>query len=81
MAFALVHADAMPKPRIADAVHRLAGAFEDDPECRLTVGEIEQLTGLEPSACHIVLDTLERAHFLRKSPDGQFIRHGSPKEQ
>jgi DNA-binding IclR family transcriptional regulator len=69
----------MSKARIAEAVHRLAGAFEDDPECRLSVAEIQQLTGLEPSACHIVLDTLEQAQFLQKSPDGQFVRHGSPK--
>jgi DNA-binding IclR family transcriptional regulator len=68
----------MRTPRIATAVHRLAWLFIEEPDRHVSVAEVEELTGLDPPACEIVLETLQKARFLTRAKDGRFSRTMPP---
>jgi hypothetical protein len=59
---------------IASAVHLLRGVYLEEPGVRLSARDASLLSGLEPSTCQIILEVLADAQFLRRSPDGQFVR-------
>jgi predicted transcriptional regulator of viral defense system len=68
----------MSTSRIATAVHRLAGLFVQEPDRHVSVAEVQQLTGLDPPACQIVLETLRDARFLKRVKDGRYTRATPP---
>ncbi|HYM25419.1 MAG TPA: hypothetical protein VEU08_19510 [Vicinamibacterales bacterium] len=59
---------------IADAVNRLKGAFLEIPGTKLKPAEAARLCGLETPVCGVILDALKDAGFLRRGPDGSFVR-------
>ena len=63
---------------IAAAVHLLREVYLEAPASRLSAGDASQLSGLEPSTCQIILEVLADARFLRRSPEGVFVRRADP---
>ena len=43
------------------------------PGLRLTGRQAQRLWSLDTATCDALLDTLERAHFLRRSPRGDYM--------
>lgn len=60
--------------RLAAAIERIKGIFQEVPGTRLNLIEAVQLSGLEPRTCRIVLEALADAGFLTLRPGGFFIR-------
>jgi len=56
----------------AQAVERLRGMFLDVPGTRLSVVDAARLSGVEPSLCRRVLETLMETYFLKRGQDGTF---------
>jgi DNA-binding IclR family transcriptional regulator len=56
----------------AKAVERLRGMFLDVPGTRLSIADAARLSGVEPSLCRRVLETLMDSYFLKRGPDGTF---------
>jgi uncharacterized protein YbjT (DUF2867 family) len=56
----------------AEAAERLRGMFLDVPGTRLSVADAARLSGVEPSLCRRVLETLMDTYFLKRGPDGTF---------
>ena len=63
-----------PGARVATAVQRLKGVFLEIPGTRLTVADASRLAGLDRPVCHLVLMALEDSHFLKRGPDGLYLR-------
>jgi hypothetical protein len=61
-------------PRLADAVQRLKGIFLEMPGTQLSMADATRLSGLERPMCRIILEALEDARFLKRLPDGMFMR-------
>jgi hypothetical protein len=59
--------------QVVQGVQRLKGVFLEMPGTRLTLLDAIRLSGLEQSVCEVVLDALERAHFLRRATDGCYL--------
>ena len=58
--------------RVADLVERVRGMFLEVPGTRLTVLQAARLSGVEPSVCRHILDTLTDSHVLKSGHDGTF---------
>ena len=63
---------------IAAAVHLLREVYLEAPASRLSACDASQISGLEPSTCQIILEVLADARFLRRSPEGVFVRRADP---
>ena len=61
-------------PRVVDAVQRLRGIFLEMPGTQLSMADATRLSGLDRPVCRVVLEALEDARFLKRGPDGIFIR-------
>jgi DNA-binding IclR family transcriptional regulator len=59
---------------VDQAVKRLKSMFIEDPGTRISLPEASRLSGVDESTCDLILKTLEDAHFLKRRPDGLFIR-------
>jgi len=60
---------------IEDAVlARMRGEFREMPGLKLTARQARRLWGLDAPICDTLLDDLVQAGFLRRTPDGCFVR-------
>jgi hypothetical protein len=57
-------------------VERVRGEFNEMPGMQLTEEQASRLWGLEPTACHGVVEFLVGAEFLRRTPSGRIARVG-----
>jgi len=57
-------------------VERVRGEFNEMPGMQLTEAQAARLWGLEPTACHGVVELLVGAAFLRRTPNGRIVRAG-----
>ena len=56
----------------------LREVYLEAPASRLSACDASQISGLEPSTCQIILEVLADARFLRRSPEGVFVRRADP---
>ena len=59
-----------------DALNRLKGMVVEVPGTEWTVADAAKLSGLEPTVCRAILETLERDGLLTRRADGVFVRGG-----
>jgi len=65
----------MPVSQVDDeALVRMRAEFIEMPGLRLTVRQAQRLMGLEPCACEQAIESLLAVKFLRRLPDGTFVR-------
>ena len=57
-----------------DALNRLKGMVVEVPGTEWTVADAAKLSGLEPTVCRAILETLERDGLLTRRADGVFVR-------
>jgi DNA-binding IclR family transcriptional regulator len=60
--------------RIADTVARLKNMFLEHPGTRISPMDVARLSGVDTLTCDLILQTLEKAGFLRRRADGRFTR-------
>ena len=53
---------------------RVQGEFLEMPGMRLTPEQVQRLSGIEPTMCDLVLQSLVDADFLYQTPDGAYAR-------
>lgn len=53
---------------------RVRGEYLEMPSLRLTPGQAQRLFGLDAMAAQSVIEALVDARFLRRRPDGTFVR-------
>ena len=60
---------------------RVRGEYLEMPGLRLTPAQAQRLWGLDAQAAQSVINALVDARFLRRTPDGAFVRadNGSPR--
>ena len=60
---------------------RVRGEYLEMPGLRLTPAQAQRLWGLDAQAAQAVINALVDARFLRRTPDGAFVRadNGSPR--
>ena len=56
------------------AFERIRGEYREMPGMRLTLAQVERLSGVEISVCRLVLDDLVHTHILSVRPDGTYTR-------
>ena len=63
-----------------DVLLRVRGEYLEMPGLRLTLAQAQRLWGLDTCACESALHELIDAKFLRRAPDGTFVRfdHDTP---
>lgn len=59
---------------IDDVVWRVRGEYLEMPGLRLTLSQVQRLSGLDMVTSTFVLTVLEETGFLRRMPDGTFVR-------
>jgi hypothetical protein len=57
-----------------ETLQRVQGEFREMPGLRLTPAQAGRLWGLDAISSQAVLDALVDARFLRRTPDGAFMR-------
>lgn len=57
-----------------DVLLRVRGEYLEMPGLRLTLAQAQRLWGLDGLASQSVLKALVDARFLRRAPDGTFVR-------
>jgi hypothetical protein len=57
-------------------VRRIRSEFLEMPGLQLTLPQASRLWGLEPRACHAVIDALVETDFLRWTQRGTIVRVG-----
>ena len=66
-------------PRVEEAVQKLKGVFLEIPNTQLSLVDASRLSGLERNTCRMILEALEDVRFLRRAPNGLFVRReGQP---
>jgi hypothetical protein len=65
-------------PRVEEAVQKLKGVFLEVPGTQLSLIDASRLSGLERNTCRMILEALEDVRFLRRAPNGLFVRRESP---
>ena len=66
-------------PRVEEAVQKLKGVFLEIPDTQLSLVDASRLSGLERNTCRMILEALEDVRFLRRAPNGLFVRReGQP---
>jgi hypothetical protein len=61
-------------PRVEEAVQKLKGVFLEIPGTQLSLIDASRLSGLERNTCRMILEALEDVRFLRRAPNGLFVR-------
>ncbi len=61
-------------PRVEEAVQKLKGVFLEIPGTQLSLVDASRLSGLERNTCRMILEALEDVRFLRRAPNGLFVR-------
>lgn len=61
-------------PDLAHWVAVIRGEYLEMPGLRLTKPQVQRLWGLDGATCDVVLDTLIRNRFLRRTGKDSFIR-------
>lgn len=56
---------------------RVRGEYLEMPGLRLTPAQAQRLFGLDAMAAQLVIEALVDARFLRRRPDGTFVRADS----
>jgi len=64
-------------PRVEEAVQKLKGVFLEMPGTQLSLIDASRLSGLERNTCRMILEALEDVRFLRRAPNGLFVRRES----
>jgi len=59
---------------IVQTLQRVQGEFREMPGLRLTPAQASRLWGLDAVSSQALLDALVDARFLRRTPDGSFMR-------
>ncbi|MBU22092.1 MAG: hypothetical protein CL476_03165 [Acidobacteria bacterium] len=69
-------ADVMRRPQANfDALlQRIRTDYVETPGLRLTLAQAQRLWDLDRNACLVVLAALVDDHFLRREPDGRYVR-------
>jgi len=57
------------------ALNRIRAEYLEMPGMRLTLKQVERLSGVNGAVCRLVLDDLVRARVLDISHDGKYARH------
>lgn len=55
-------------------LNRIRAEFEEMPDMKLTVEQIERLCGVNRSLCETALESLVQAHFLCVTSDRRYTR-------
>jgi hypothetical protein len=53
---------------------RVRGEYLEMPGLTLTHAQVQRLCGIDQATCTAVLDSLEKALFLRRRSDGTYVR-------
>jgi len=64
-------------PRVEEAVQKLKGVFLETPDTQLSLVDASRLSGLERNTTRMILEALEDVRFLRRAPNGLFVRRES----
>jgi hypothetical protein len=64
----------MPLVPSNETLRRIQAEFLEMPGLKLTVPQAARLWGVDPTTCETVIETLIRAHFLRRTRDGAITR-------
>jgi hypothetical protein len=64
-------------PRVEEAVQKLKGVFLETPGTQLSLVDASRLSGLERNTTRMILEALEDVRFLRRAPNGLFVRRES----
>ena len=59
---------------LADCVQRIRAEYLDLPGLSLTAAQAQRLWSLDLETCRLVLDTMVRETFLRRTPQAQYVR-------
>ena len=59
---------------VEDVLTRVRTEFLETPQPDLTAAQIRRLLILDRALCSVLLDALIDAGFLRRTPDGRYIR-------
>lgn len=62
---------------VDDVLLRVRGEYLEMPGLRLTPAQAQRLWGLDAIAAQSVIEALVDARFLRRRPDGTFVRADS----
>lgn len=62
---------------VDDVLLRVRGEYLEMPGLRLTPAQAQRLWGLDVMAAQSVIEALVDARFLRRRPDGTFVRADS----
>lgn len=60
-----------------DVLLRMRGEYREMPGLRLTLAQAQRLWALDTCTCESALGELIDAQFLRRAPDGTFVRFDS----
>ena len=60
-----------------EVLRRIRGEYLEMPGLQLTAVQAQRLWNLESETCEALLSALVDEHFLRRAPDGAFIRYDS----
>ncbi len=64
----------MPSALSNDTLRRIQSEFLEMPGLKLTAPQAARLWGVDSNTCETVIETLIRAHFLRRTRDGAITR-------
>jgi hypothetical protein len=59
---------------LEELLERIRAEYLEMPGLRLTAVQVQRLCGLDASTCAALLDALVAVEFLRRDPDGHYIR-------
>ena len=59
---------------VEDVLTRVRAEFLDTPAPGLTAEQVRRLLFLDRALCSVLLDALIDAGFVRRTPDGRYIR-------
>ena len=62
------------KDTMTDWVHLIRAEYDEIPGLHLTKPQVRRLWNIGATTCESVLETLETAGFLRRTPTGAYVR-------
>lgn len=66
--------DTRLRARIPALVTRIQSEYQEMPGLALTTAQAQRLWDLDESTCGVVLSTLTRRGFLKRTPAGRYVR-------
>ena len=66
--------DVSTRATISHWVALVEGEFREMPGLRLTKPQVQRFWSLDAPTCDLLLDTLERARFLKRTPKDAYVR-------